>query len=254
MLDFSLTEEQKALRKLAHKFAETEMRPVATDIDRNPNPDKSFPWEVIRKAFKLGFGTLLVPAESPGLKIGKIEDKMGMRSGSQGEIFFEEVRVPMENMLGEENGAFRVVNETFRGNAVGVSSEALGLARAAYEIALQYANERTSWGKLIRQYESTMDMPVQMRVKIEAARAFIWKMAWSIEHPDQSQGLDNLASMIKLFASQLVREVTVDALQILGGYGYMKDFPVEKYVRDAMVTTIRDLTSEFIMIGLAQKL
>jgi alkylation response protein AidB-like acyl-CoA dehydrogenase len=396
MLDFSLTDEQKALQKLAHKFAETEMRPVAADIDRNPNPDKSFPWEVIRKALKLGFGTLLVPekygggggglhdlslmleelawgdvgmasaisvtarmsrvinlagteaqrekwlramcedesgtfllagaftepgggteimcpmpdptmgvrtkavrdgdqyvingqkcfitntgvaklyvvltrtdktkpnlqgctlflvpAESPGLKIGKIEDKMGMRSGSQGEIFFEDVRVPRQNMLGEENGAFRVVNETFRGNAVGVSSEALGLARAAYEIALQDANERTSWGKLIRQYESTMDKLVQMRTKIEAARAFIWKMAWSIEHPDQSQGLDNLASMIKLFASQLVREVTVDALQILGGYGYMKDFPVEKYVRDAMVTTIRDLTSEFIMIGLAQKL
>jgi acyl-CoA dehydrogenase len=396
MVDFSLTDEQKALKKLAHRFAETEIRPIAAETDRNPNPERSFPWEVVKKGIQLGFATILipekygggggglldlsllveelawgdvgvasafsvtarmsrvinlagteaqrekwlramcedgsktfllagaftepsggteimcplpdptmgvmtravrqgdeyvingqkcfitntgvaklyvvltrtdktkpnlegctlflVPADTPGMKIGKIEDKMGMRSGQQGELFFEDMRVPKENMLGQENGAFKVVNETFRGNAIGVASEAIGLARAAYETALQYSNERMVWGKLIRQYESTMDKLVEMRMKIEASRAFIWKMAWAIEHPELSEGLDNLASMVKLFSSQFVRGITIDALQILGGYGYMKDFPVEKYVRDAMVTTIRDLTSEFIKTGLAQKL
>jgi acyl-CoA dehydrogenase len=396
MVDFSLTDEQKALKKLAHRFAETEIRPVAAETDRNPNPERSFPWEVVKKGLQLGFGTILipekygggggglldlsllieelawgdvgvasafsvtarmsrvinlagteaqrekwlramcedgsktfllagaftepsggteimcplpdpamgvttravrqgdeyvingqkcfitntgvaklyvvltrtdktkpnlegctlflVPADTPGMKIGKIEDKMGMRSGQQGELFFEDMRVPKENMLGQENGAFKVVNETFRGNAIGVASEAVGLARAAYESALQYSNERMIWGKLIRQYESTMDKLVEMRMRIEASRAFIWKMAWAIEHPELGEGLDNLASMVKLFSSQFVRGITIDALQILGGYGYMKDFPVEKYVRDAMVTTIRDLTSEFIKMGLGQKL
>ena len=396
MVDFSLTDEQKALQRLAHDFAETEIRPVAAETDHNQNPGKNFPWELIKKGLRLGFGTILVPeeyggmggglldlsllieelawgdigvasafsvtarmsrvinlagteaqkekwlramcedetgtfllagaftepaggteimcplpdpamgvrtkavrkgdeyiingqkcfitntgvarlyivltrtdrtkpnlegctlflvpADTPGVKIGKIEDKMGMRSCQQGEIFFEEVRVPKENILGQENGAFKVVSETFRGNAIGVSSEAVGLARAAYETALKYANERMSWGKPIRQYESTMDKLVEMRMKIEASRAFIWKMAWAIEHPESSDGLDNLASMVKLFASHAVREITVDAVQIMGGYGYMKDFPVEKYLRDSMVTTIRDLTSEFIKIGLAQKL
>ena len=396
MVDFTLTDEQKALKKLAHEFAKNEMRPIAIEVDRNIDIKNSFPWEVIKKGLKLGFGTLLIPEEyggggggllelsllveelawgdagmgtafsvtarmarvislarteaqkekwlramcedesgtflisgaftepcggteimcplpdpgmgvtmtairdgdkyiingqkcfitnaglaklyvvltrtdktkpnlqgctlflvpgdTPGLTTGKIEDKMGNRGGRHAELFFEDVRVPRENMLGEEGEAFKIVTETFRGNAIGVGSEAVGLARAAYETALEYANQRKSWGRPISQYESTADKLVEMRMKIEAARALIWKMCWAIEHPELSDGLDNLASMAKLFPSEMVRGVTIDALQILGGYGYMKDFPVEKYVRDAMVLPIRDLTSEFVKIALAQKL
>ena len=396
MIDFTLTDEQKALQALVRDFAINEMRPVAEEVDRNPDIKNSFPWEVIKKGMKLGFGTLavpekygggggglidlsllleglgwgdigmttafsvtarmarvislagteaqkekwlqamcedesgtfllagaftepcggteimcplpdpgmgvtttavrdgndyiingqkcfitnaglsklyvvlartdktkpnlegctmfLVPGDAPGLTPGKIENKMGHRGGRHAEIFFEDVRVPRENMLGGEGEAFKIVNETFRGNAIGVGSEAIGLAQAAYDAALEYANQRVSWGKLIRQHESTADKLVEMRMKIEAARALMWKICWAIENPELGDGLDNLASMAKLFPTELIRGITIDAMQIFGAYGYMKDFPVEKYVRDAMALPIRDLTSEFIKIALAQKL
>ncbi len=396
MIDFTLTDEQKALQTLVHDFAVNEMRPVAEEVDCNPDIKNSFPWEVIKKGLRLGFGTLLVPEKygggggglidlsllveglawgdagmttafsvtarmarvislaaneeqkekwlramceddsgtfllagaftepcggteimcplpDPGMGVtttavrdgdyyiidgqkcfitnagiaklyviltrndktksnfegctlflvpegtlgltgGKIENKMGTRCGRHAELFFEDMRVPRENMLGEEGKAFKIVTETFRGNAIGVGSEAVGLARAAYDAALEYANQRKSWGRLIREYESTADKLVEMRMKIEAARALIWKMCWAIEHPELSDGLNNLASMAKLFPTEIVRGITIDAMQIMGGYGYMKDFPVEKYVRDAMAMPIRDLTSEFIKIALAQKL
>jgi len=201
-----------------------------------------------------GCSLFLVPADTPGLRIGRIDNKMGQRSCVNGAVFFNGVRVPQENMVGGENEAFKIVDETFRGGAVITGAIAVGLARAAYERALRYANEREIWGQPIRRYQLIADKLVEMRMKIEAARVLVWEICWAVERPEKSHGLYRLAAMAKVFPSRLVKEVTNEAMQILGGYGYMKDYEVEKYVRDAMAMSIEDTTNEVLKMFLAEEL
>jgi len=188
--------------------------------------------------------SFLVPADIPGVTIGKIEDKMGHRGCENAEVFFENVRIPAENLLGEEGQASECTEEADNGFGLLVGAAVVGLARAAYEEALKYANERVIWGQPIRQYETVLDKLVDMRMKIEACRALIWKLAWAMDHPEESGGLDKLAIMGKVFPTSLIRGMTIDALHIFGGYGYMRDAPMEKYVRDAMVMPIYHATNE----------
>lgn len=388
MIDFSLTEEQRALQETVRRFAINEVRPIAEKLDRSHDPGKNFPVELIKKGMELGFGTVLIPEKygglggslidftlvteelsygdigiadvflvimalsrlinvggnegqkekwlraicddktgtfilggpmtepsggselfcplpdpklgvrstavkdgdhyvingrknfitnggvsklyvtlartnknvpnvegcsiflvpegTAGMSFGKIEEKMGHRLAVAREVIFEDVRISRENMLGEEGEGFSILGKCYQGNGVGVGSQAVGLARAAYDAALQYAQERIIWGQEIMQYESVGSKLVDMRMKIEAARALVWKFAWAAENPEQSKGLSKLGSMAKVFPTSLVREVTMQAMEILGGYGYMMDFPVEKYVRDSMALPIVDGTNDLL--------
>ena len=201
-----------------------------------------------------GCSIFLVPEGTPGLSFGKVEEKMGHRLSTVREVIFENVRVHKDYLIGKEGEGFRILFEVYEGNGVGVGSAALGLARAAYDAALVYARDRVIWGRPIIEYESVASKLVDMRMKIEASRALIWKLAWAADNPDVSGGLNKLGAMAKVFPTSFVREITMQAMEILGGYGYMADFPVEKYVRDSMLFPIYDGTNDLLKRFIAQRL
>ncbi len=180
-------------------------------------------------------------ANTPGFSIGKIEDKMGHRASCNGELIFENVKLSAEDMLGPEGAGVEILLHTYHGNSVGMGSLALGIARSAYEMALAYAKERQIWGQAIIGYQSIGNKLVDMKMAIETSRLLIQRIAWA---SDQGIHDDVNPSMAKVYASEVSRKVTVDAMQIMGGYGYMKDFPAEKLVRDSMVTPIYDGANE----------
>jgi acyl-CoA dehydrogenase len=388
MIDFSLTEEQKALQETARKFALNEIRPIAVQLDRLHDSEKSVPLDLVKKGMQLGFGTVLVPEQyggfggtlidcalvteelaygdtgaadifwvtmslsrlinmganeaqrqrwlkamcedetgtfvlggamtepsggseifypfsdpkfgvkttakkdgdhyvingqknfitnagisklylvlartdrsapnlggcsifvipegTPGLSFGKAEEKMGHRLSVVREVILEDVRIHQDNLLGQEGEGFKILLQCYEGNGVACGSSAVGLARAAYDAALQYSQERSIWGQPIFQYDSVAGKLVDMRMKIEASRALIWKMAWAAENPDLSRGLSKLGSIAKVFPTSFVREITIQAMEILGGYGYMQEFPIEKYVRDSMLFPIYDGTNDLL--------
>jgi len=201
-----------------------------------------------------GCSIFLVPEGTPGLSFGKVENKMGHRLSSVREVIFHQVRVPADQRLGEEGAGFAILIDCYEGNGVGVGSSAIGLARAAYDVALDYAQNRVIWGQPIIQHESVAAKLADMRMKIEAARALVWKMAWAADNPDKCAGLNRLGTMAKIFPSMMVREVASAAMDICGGTGYMRDFPVEKLVRDAMLYPIYDGTNDLLKRFLAQTL
>jgi acyl-CoA dehydrogenase len=395
-VDFSLNDEQEALQKMAHDFAQQGIKPIAKEIDQAADSSKSFPWETIKKGLSLGLGQVLIPekygglgkgllesalvieelawgdagiattigtssdlggllsealsekqkgkwlpeichdssnsfllaggytepsggteilcflddpgmgvrttanrkgdeyiingvksfttnisvaklylvlvrtdkskpnaegcslflipADTQGLKVGRIENKMGLRSALNGSMYLNDVHVSAENMVGPENEGLTVVDETFRGASVTVGATCIGLARAAYETALAYSDERKIWGQKIRQYGTVAHKLAEMRTKIEAARSLVWRISWAIENADSSRGLYKLASMAKVFPAKMVREVTIDAVQIMGAYGYMKDYEAEKFVRDAMAMPIMDITNEVLNLLMSEEL
>jgi acyl-CoA dehydrogenase len=201
-----------------------------------------------------GCSIFIVPGGWPGLSFGKSENKMGHRLSSVGEVIFNNVRIPEEYRIGEEGDGFRVLIECYEGNGVGVGSAAVGLARAAYDEAFRHAQDRVIWGSTISKYESVSSKLVDMRMKIEAARALIWKLAWATDNPELGRGLSKLGAMSKVFPTSLVREITIAAMEILGGYGYMREYPIEKYVRDSMLFPIYDGTNDLLKQFLGQSL
>ncbi len=201
-----------------------------------------------------GCSVFLVPPDTPGLSFGKIEDKMGHRLSMLREVRFDGARVPAANRLGAEGDGFRILLDAYEGNGVGVGALAIGLARAAYDAALEYAQGRVVWGQPIVQYESVAGKLADMRMKIEAARALVWKMAWAAENPDRAMGLNKLGTMAKIFPASLVRDIVASAMDVYGGAGYMRDAPIEKYMRDAMIIPIYDGTNDLLKRFLAQRL
>ena len=201
-----------------------------------------------------GCSIFIVPGDAPGLSFGHPEHKMGHRLSTVCEVVFKNVKIPVANRIGEEGEGFKILLECYEGNGVGVGASAVGLARAAYDEAFRYAQERCIWGRPISGYESVAAKLVEMRMKIEAARALIWKLAWAADHPKESRGFSKLGAMSKVFPSGFVREVTMSAMEIFGGYGYMKDYPIEKFVRDAMLFPIYDGTNDLLKQFLAQVL
>jgi alkylation response protein AidB-like acyl-CoA dehydrogenase len=201
-----------------------------------------------------GCSIFIVPGDAPGVSFGHPEHKMGHRLSTVCEVIFNNVKIPTAYRIGEEGEGFKILLECYEGNGVGVGASAVGLARAAYDEAFRYAQERCIWGQPISAYESVSSKLVEMRMKIEAARALIWKLAWAADHPEQSRGLSKLGAMSKVFPSGFVREVTMAAMEIFGGYGYMKDYPIEKFVRDAMLFPIYDGTNDLLKQFLGQVL
>ncbi len=189
-----------------------------------------------------GIRGFVVEHDTPGLKEGKVEDKMGVRASHTSEVLLEDCRIPGENHLGSEDGtAFYGAMKTLESSRPLVAAGAVGVARAAYEYALDYSRKRKAFGQPIAKKQGIAFMLADMKTKVEAARLLVWRAAWML---DQGMPMNKEASEAKLFAADMAMDVTTDAVQILGGAGYMKDEPVEKFMRDAKIFQIWEGTSQ----------
>lgn len=197
----------------------------------NSNPDKGM----------RGISAFIVPRETPGLTIGKVEDKMGQRASNTTELFFEDVKVPEENLLGKEGIGFLIAMKTLDKTRAPVGAAGVGVARAALQYAIEYAKTRIQFGKPIALFQHIAFQIAQMAMEINAARHLVWHAAWLL---DEGKPCGKESAMAKSYGSDVAMRVTTEALQILGGYGYMKDYPMEKLMRDAKLLQIYEGTNE----------
>jgi acyl-CoA dehydrogenase len=198
-----------------------------------------------------GISGFIVPADTAGLSHGKKFDKMGQRASDTAEVIFADVRVPRANMLGREEEGFKIAMVTLDRTRPMIAAMSVGLARAAMEAAVQYAKERQSFGLPIGQHQAVQLLLADMAKDLEAARLLTWQCAWLI---DQGQRATKESSMAKCFAADVAMRVTTDAVQIFGGYGYMKDLPLEKYMRDAKLMQIYEGTNQIQRLVIARHL
>ncbi len=189
-----------------------------------------------------GASAFILEKGTPGFTFGKKEDKFGIRASSTSELVFTDCKIPKENLLAKEGMGFIVTMRTFDMSRPGVATQALGIAQGALELAVKYAKERHQFGKSISTFQGIQWMLADMATEIEAARGLVYSTARMVD-----AGIKDVAkesAMAKMFASDVAMKVTVDALQIFGGYGYMRDYPIEKYVRDAKITQIYEGTNQ----------
>ena len=200
-----------------------------------------------------GITAFIVEADQPGFIRGKKEPKLGIRASATSEIVFEDYRVPVENRLGEEGEGFKIAMTVLDAGRIGIASQALGVAEAAFEAAVSYAKQREAFGQPIGQFQGIQWMLADMKTRIEAARLLIYNAALAKERSKQDGGRYTLeASMAKLFASETAMWVTEKAVQIHGGMGYSKELPLERYFRDAKITEIYEGTSEIQRLVIAR--
>ena len=203
-----------------------------------------------KDAGKKGISAFLVPTDTPGYVVARIEDKMGQHGSDTAQILFENCRVPAANLLAEEGMGLKIALSGLEGGRIGIASQSLGMARAAFEAALAYSRDRTSFGQPIFQHQAIQFKLADMATQLEAARQLIWHAA---ALKDAGQPCLKEAAMAKLYASEMAERVCSDAIQVFGGYGYVSDFPVERIYRDVRVCQIYEGTSEVqkILIGRA---
>jgi len=188
-----------------------------------------------------GITAFILEKGMPGFTMGKKEKKLGIRSSPTMAIHFDNVRVPAKNVLGEEGQGFKIAMMTLDGGRSGIAAQAVGIAQGAYEHALAYAKERRQFGKPIASLQAIQFKLADMATKIEAARLLTYQAAW---REDQGLPYGKASAMSKLFASDIAMEVTTEAVQIFGGYGYTREYPVERFMRDAKITQIYEGTNE----------
>ena len=188
-----------------------------------------------------GINCLIVEKEMPGFQIGKKEDKLGIRGSDTHSLMFTDVKVPKENRVGDEGFGFKFAMKTLSGGRIGIAAQALGIASGALEISAKYATERKSFNKIIGDHQAIAFKLADMATKVEAARFLVLKAAWL---KDQGMPYVTESAMAKLYASEVAMEVSVEAVQIHGGYGFVKDYHVERLMRDAKITQIYEGTSE----------
>ncbi len=190
-----------------------------------------------------GASAFIVEKGTPGFEFGKKEDKMGIRASATRELIFNDAKVPAENLLGREGMGFIIAMKTFDISRPGVAAQALGIAEGALEEALKYTYQRHQFGKNIISFQGIQWMLADMATQIEAARALIYEVADMIDK-GETKNIGHLSAMAKLFASDVAMRVTTDAVQLFGGYGYMREYPVEKMMRDAKITQIYEGTNQ----------
>ncbi|MFA8436189.1 MAG: acyl-CoA dehydrogenase [Marinifilaceae bacterium] len=198
-----------------------------------------------------GINALIVDRDSEGISIGPHEDKMGMRGSDTHSVMFNNVKVPKENRLGEDGFGFKLAMKSLEGGRIGIASQALGIASGAYELSLKYAQERKAFGTEIFNHQAIAFKLADMAVQIEAARHFCLKAAWL---KDQGKPYGQASAMAKLYAADAAMNVTTEAVQIHGGYGYVKEYHVERLMRDAKLTQIYEGTSEIQKIVISRGL
>ncbi|HEY0110430.1 MAG TPA: acyl-CoA dehydrogenase [Fibrella sp.] len=198
-----------------------------------------------------GINCLIVEKGTPGFVVGKKEDKLGIRASDTHSLLFTDVKVPKENRIGDDGFGFKFAMSTLNGGRIGIAAQALGIAAGAYELALKYSQERKAFGKAIFEHQAIQFKLADMATRIEAARLLVYKAArLKDEHKDYVQA----AAMAKLFASDIAMWATTEAVQILGGYGFVKEFHVERLMRDAKITQIYEGTSEIQKLVIAREL
>lgn len=198
-----------------------------------------------------GINALIVEKGMPGFIVGKKEDKMGIRGSDTHSLMFSDVKVPKANRIGDDGFGFTFAMTTLNGGRIGIAAQALGIAAGAYELAVKYAKERKAFGKHLAEHQAIQFKLADMATKIDAARLLIWQAA-SLK--DQKKDFVKAAAMAKLYASQIAQEVTTEAVQIHGGYGYVKEFHVERLMRDAKITQIYEGTTEIQKMVISREL
>ena len=188
-----------------------------------------------------GINCLIVEKDMEGFVVGAKEDKLGIRSSDTHTLLFNDVKVPKANRIGEDGFGFKFAMKTLSGGRIGIAAQALGIAQGAYELSLAYSKERKAFGKEIHKHQAIGFKLAEMAMEIEAARLLVYKSAWL---KDQGENYDLASSMAKLYASEVAMKQTVEAVQIHGGYGYVKEYHVERLMRDAKITQIYEGTSE----------
>ncbi len=196
-----------------------------------------------------GINCLIVEKGTPGFTVGPKENKLGIRGSDTHSLMFTDVKVPKANRIGEDGFGFKFAMKTLAGGRIGIASQALGIASGAYELALKYSKERKAFGKEISQHQAIQFKLADMATEIEAARLLCLKAAWL---KDQHGNYDLAGSMAKLYASKVAMDTTIEAVQVHGGYGYVKEFHVERLMRDAKITQIYEGTSEIQKIVIAR--
>lgn len=197
-----------------------------------------------------GINVFIVEKGMPGFSIGPKENKLGIRSSDTHSLLFDDVKVPKSNRIGEDGFGFKFAMLTLDGGRIGIAAQALGIAAGAYELSLAYAKERETFGKPIAQHQAIQFKLADMETEIEAARLLTYKAAWL---KDQGKPYAKAAAMAKLYASEVAMKTTIEAVQIHGGYGYVKEYHVERLMRDAKITQIYEGTSEIQRLVIARE-
>ena len=198
-----------------------------------------------------GINALIVEKGMPGFEVGAKEDKLGIRGSDTHTLTFNDVKVPKENRIGADGFGFKFAMSTLSGGRIGIAAQALGIAAGAYELALKYSKERETFGKPIHNHQAIAFKLADMATEIEAARLLVYKAAWL---KDQGMDYTEASAMAKLYASKVAMEVTVEAVQVHGGYGFVKEYHVERLMRDAKITQIYEGTSEIQKIVISRSI
>ncbi len=193
----------------------------------------------------------ILPADTPGFRVVRIEDKLGLHASATGELAFDRCRIPAENLLGERGDGFRTFLKILDGGRISIGALAVGIAQGAFDASVPYAQTRQQFGKPIGSFQGVAFMIADMATEIEAARALVWKSAWL---KDQGRDYSLVAAEAKLFASEVSSRVTNNAIQVHGGYGYVTEYPVERYLRDAKLTEIGEGTSQVQRLVIARRI
>jgi alkylation response protein AidB-like acyl-CoA dehydrogenase len=201
-----------------------------------------------------GISAFAVPADAPGFEVGRIEPKMGIKGSTTGEIFFNDLRIPAKNLLGEEGEGFKIAMRILDRSRPGIGAQGLGLAQGATDYALEYAKSRETMGKPIAQHQLIAASLADMETKCEAARGLLYKIGMMIDEGAPEDELTKVSAMAKLYCTDVAMEVTTDAVQILGGYGYMQEYPVERMMRDAKITQIYEGTNQIQRLVIAREM
>ncbi|HUZ82323.1 MAG TPA: acyl-CoA dehydrogenase family protein [Gaiellaceae bacterium] len=201
-----------------------------------------------------GISAFVVEADAPGFEVGRIEPKMGIKGSTTGEIFFNDCRVPAANLLGEEGEGFKLAMRILDRSRPGIGAQGLGLAQGATDYAVEYARSRETMGRPIAEHQLIAGMLADMETKCEAARGLLYKVGRMIDEGDTGAELTKLSAMAKLYCTDVAMEVTTDAVQVLGGYGYIQEYPVERMMRDAKITQIYEGTNQIQRLVIAREM
>jgi len=255
---FALTEphagsDASALKTMARREGDDYVIDGAKQfITSGKNGDVTIVFAVTDKgAGKRGISAFLVPTNTPGYSVPRVEDKLGQRASDTAQVLLENCRVPAENMIGEPGEGYRIALSSLEGGRIGIGSQAVGMARAAFEAALRYANEREAFGQALFNHQAVQFRLADMATQVEVARQMVLHAA---ALKDAGRPCLKEAAMAKLFASEMAEKVCSDAIQIHGGYGYVGDFPVERIYRDVRVTQIYEGASDIQRILIARAL
>jgi alkylation response protein AidB-like acyl-CoA dehydrogenase len=199
-----------------------------------------------------GISCFVVEADVPGFEVGRIEPKMGIKGSTTGELFFNDCRVPATNLVGEEGEGFKIAMQILDRSRPGIAAQALGIAQGATDYALEYAKSRETMGEPIAEHQLVAGKLAEMETRCEAGRGLLYKVGRMMD--EDAPDLTKLSAMTKLFCSDTAMDVTTEAVQILGGYGYMKEYPVERMMRDAKITQIYEGTNEIQRLVIAREM